>query len=177
MKRIVFPIMAMVLYGVLLMAASSVAASDVPDAENGKRGDLPRFLVPSAVSQENFPCSRCHNFRAADRTKRKLKEYHSNIELKHAEDQRWCYDCHEGDRLRLQNGRLIAFTESYVLCGQCHGTIYRDWKAGIHGKRSGEWDGDKLYRVCANCHDPHKPRFSSIEPKKPPMKPSDIKDR
>jgi len=26
--------------------------------------------------------------------------------------------------------------ESYRLCGQCHGTQYRDWRSGIHGKRT-----------------------------------------
>jgi hypothetical protein len=52
------------------------------------------------------------------------------------------------DVLRLANGDLVSFEESYNLCGQCHGTIFRDWKAGIHGKRTGEWNGKKQYRLC-----------------------------
>ena len=31
---------------------------------------------------------------------------------------------------------------------------YRDWKAGVHGKRTGEWDGRKDYLLCVNCHNP-----------------------
>lgn len=176
MKRTTFSIMAIILSGAFLLAASSGEAA-AAQGQGGKNDDLPKFLFPRSLSQKNFPCSECHNFRAENRTKRLLKDNHLDIELKHGEDQRWCYDCHEGDRLRLQNGKLISFADGHLLCGQCHGTIFRDWKAGIHGKRSGNWDGDKLYRVCGNCHNPHKPKFSAIEPKQPPMKPSAIKDR
>ena len=58
----------------------------------------------------------------------------------------WCFDCHNPDnrdKLRLANGKLVKFEESYILCGQCHGTILREWKAGLHGKRTGMWNGDK----------------------------------
>lgn len=138
---------------------------------------MPKLMVPHTPSRKNFPCTKCHGFRAENRTRRQLVEHHADIELKHAEDQRWCYDCHDGDRLRLLNGRLIPFEQSHLLCGQCHGTIFRDWKAGSHGKRTGMWSGDKLYRVCANCHDAHRPGFRAIQPKEPPMRPSDIKER
>jgi len=43
---------------------------------------------------------------------------------------------------------VIPFTESYYLCGQCHGDIFRDWKAGVHGKRTGMWNGKKEYVLC-----------------------------
>ena len=139
-----------------------------------KGADIPKLLVPRTQTAENFPCSKCHGFRASDKTKRQLKEYHSAIELKHAKEQRWCYDCHEGDKLRLQNGRLIDFDKSYILCGQCHGTIFRDWKAGVHGKRTGSWNEDKLYRLCVYCHDPHQPKYRPLKPKHLPVKPVDI---
>ena len=76
---------------------------------------------------------------------------------------------------RLANGDLVSFEESYNLCGQCHGTIFRDWKAGIHGKRTGEWNGRKQYRLCVHCHNPHSPRFKPIKPLPPPDKPLEIK--
>ncbi|TAN45153.1 MAG: hypothetical protein EPN22_03930 [Nitrospirae bacterium] len=139
------------------------------------KDNIPKFFAPKPPSSENFPCSKCHQFRATNKTKRKLHEYHTAVELKHAEEQRWCYDCHEGNKLRLQNGQLINFDKSYQLCGQCHGTIFRDWKAGLHGKRTGSWDGEKLYRLCVSCHDPHKPKYRPIEPKQQPLKPADIK--
>ena len=98
----------------------------------------------------------------------------------HAKEQRWCLDCHNADdrdKLRLVNDKLISFEKSYQLCGQCHGTIYRDWKAGIHGKRTGEWNGQKLYRLCVHCHDPHQPRYKPIKPLPPPDKPLKIQSR
>jgi hypothetical protein len=104
---------------------------------------------------------------------------HEDIRIiNHNEEERWCLDCHnpdDRDVLRLASGRLVSFEESYYLCGQCHGTIFRDWKAGIHGRRTGEWNGVKTYRLCVHCHNPHQPRFKPITPKPPPVKPKNIK--
>ena len=55
--------------------------------------------------------------------------------------------------------------------GQCHGTIFRDWREGIHGRREGYWNGAKSYLLCAHCHNPHAPRFQAIEPLPPPVRP------
>jgi hypothetical protein len=57
----------------------------------------------------------------------------------------------------------VPFTESYRLCGQCHGDKFRDWRGGIHGKRVGMWDGAKTYFLCVNCHNPHSPRFKGVK--------------
>jgi hypothetical protein len=45
----------------------------------------------------------------------------------------------------------------------------------VHGKRTGEWSGRKIYRLCVHCHDPHQPRFRPITPKPPPVQPYNIK--
>ena len=73
--------------------------------------------------------------------------------------------------LVIANGTLIGFDESYRLCGQCHGTIFRDWRQGIHGQRRGFWNGAKSYLLCAHCHDPHAPEFAALEPLPPPVRP------
>ncbi len=99
---------------------------------------------------------------------------HVEIRLRHDEEHRWCLDCHDAqnrDFLRLASGALVPFTESYRLCGQCHGTQYRDWKSGIHGKRTGYWDGAKRYLLCVHCHNPHSPRFAPLQPLPPPVRP------
>ena len=83
----------------------------------------------------------------------------------HDADHRWCLDCHDNakrDVLHLSSGDPVPFTESYRLCGQCHGDKYRDWRAGVHGKRIGHWDGEKTYFLCVNCHNPHAPRFKGV---------------
>jgi hypothetical protein len=137
---------------------------------------VPEFTVPPPPFSEGiFPCSDCHADMEPNPTRRELEE-HTEIAnaFNHASEQRWCLDCHnpdDRDKLRLASGALISFEESYLLCGQCHGTIYRDWKAGVHGKRTGEWNGKKLYRLCVHCHNPHTPRFKQLIPLPPPNRP------
>jgi hypothetical protein len=120
------------------------------------------------------------NYEDVNPERRELEDEHVEISeiFNHASEQRWCLDCHnpdDRDVLRLANGDLVPFEESYNLCGQCHGTIFRDWKAGIHGKRTGEWNGKKQYRLCVHCHNPHSPKFRPIKPLPPPDNPLEIK--
>jgi hypothetical protein len=141
-------------------------------------GDLPAYFVPAPPFSEGiYPCSNCHAGLETNLTRRELT-YHQEIVLKkHSEEQRWCLDCHDKenrDKLRLASGRLVNFEQSYYLCGQCHGTQFRDWKVGVHGKRTGYWNGEKLYRLCAHCHNPHQPKFKPAKPMPPPEKPGDI---
>ncbi len=105
---------------------------------------------------------------------RKLTGMHEDIVLKHGPESRWCLDCHDAndrDRLHLASGEKIDFSHSYLLCGQCHGDKYRDWKVGVHGKRTGEWNGRKQYFLCVSCHIPHSPRFRPLKPMPPPDTP------
>ncbi len=133
------------------------------------------FAVPPAPFSEGiFPCSDCHADMEPNLQRRELEDMHTDIVLHHAEGQRWCLDCHnpnDRDKLRLVSGELIEFSESYRLCGQCHGDKFRDWKVGIHGKRTGDWNGDKQYLLCAHCHNPHDPKFKPITPMAPPVRP------
>ena len=132
-------------------------------------------VPPPPLSDETFPCSDCHLPEIPAYTERRPMEMaHVEIELRHAEADRWCLDCHDADdrdQLRLVSGELIPFEESQRLCGQCHGDKYRDWRAGVHGRRSGEWNGDKEYLLCVHCHDSHDPTFRPIEPMPAPTPP------
>lgn len=134
-------------------------------------------VPPPPLSDGIFPCSNCHEGMEPNRTRRQLHLEHTSIKLEHDEEHRWCLDCHnpdDRDRLRLANGDLVSFEESYKLCGQCHGTHLRDWKAGVHGKRTGNWNGARQYLLCAHCHNPHSPRFRPIEPMPPPERPENL---
>lgn len=137
------------------------------------------FVPPPPFSEGIFPCSQCHEFMEANPNRRELSMHTEIAEgFNHAKEQRWCLDCHNPDdrnMLRLASGNLVSFEESYYLCGQCHGTIFRDWKVGVHGRRTGLWNGRKEYRLCVHCHNPHQPRFKPIQPMPPPIKPGDIK--
>ena len=136
---------ALAFFCIFLLATSSVSSET----------DIPAFFVPPPpFSEDIFPCSECHEDIEPNPERRVLEEHTEIAEgFNHAKEQRWCLDCHNAndrDKLRLVNNKLISFEESYFLCGQCHGTIFRDWKAGVHGKRTGEWNGKKTYRLCVH---------------------------
>lgn len=135
----------------------------------------PAFPLPAPPFSEGiFPCSNCHAGMETNPDRRVLEAMHGDIVLRHDEEHRWCLDCHDAndrDQLRLASGSLVPFTESYRLCGQCHGTQFRDWRTGIHGKRVGYWNGAKRYLLCVHCHNPHSPRFAPLAPLPPPVRP------
>ena len=131
-------------------------------------------VPPPQFSEGIFPCSSCHASMTPNRTRRVLSDMHTDIVLKHDEEHRWCLDCHDADNrdfLHLASGERVPFEESYRLCGQCHGEKLRDWRAGVHGRRTGEWNGHKTYLLCAHCHNPHQPRFQPLQPKPAPRRP------
>lgn len=134
-------------------------------------------VAPPPFSKGIFPCSDCHDGTDVNTTRRIVDE-HEDIVLEHDAEHRWCLDCHDAvnrDKLHLADGRLLNFTESYQLCGQCHGPELRDWKAGVHGKRTGLWSGRKEYLLCVHCHNPHAPRFKPLEPLPAPVRPENLR--
>jgi hypothetical protein len=149
------------------VAPPSASASPEPD----ERPEVP----PPPFTEGIFPCSQCHAEMPVDRRRRPLEAMHADIVLRHDEEHRWCLDCHDAedrDWLHLASGERVSFDESYRLCGQCHGEKLRDWRAGVHGRRKGQWNGHKQYLLCAHCHNPHEPRFKAIEPMPAPRRPA-----
>jgi len=131
-------------------------------------------VPPPPFTEGMFPCMSCHESIPPNAERRPLEAMHADIVFEHDAEHRWCLDCHDvtdRNQLRLANGTLVPFTESYRLCGQCHGTQFRDWRTGIHGKRTGYWDGPKRYLLCVHCHNPHSPRFAALAPLPPPVRP------
>lgn len=134
-------------------------------------------VPPPPFSEDIFPCSDCHAEMEPNPERRELVDMHEDLVLDHAEGQRWCLDCHnisDRDTLRLVSGEVIPFTESFRLCGQCHGDKFRDWKVGIHGKRTGYWNGEKQFLLCVHCHNPHSPSFKPLKPMPPPVRPENL---
>ncbi|MDA3954054.1 MAG: hypothetical protein PF485_10420 [Bacteroidales bacterium] len=144
----------------------------ISNSENNQNTEI--AASPPPFSDEYiFPCSECHAEMEVN-TQPRLLEMHEEIveSYNHDSENRWCLACHDAnirDSLRLASGKLLDFKESYKLCGQCHGDKLRDWKAGIHGKRTGYWNGKKEYLLCVHCHDPHSPRFKKFKPDPPPV--------
>jgi len=149
--------------------------------------EIAKYLAPMNKytlfdSLEITSCTECHDEEwETNPERRDLDEPHDEIPGKfvnHDSENRWCLDCHSEknrDKFRLMNGKLIGFNEYYILCSQCHKRIYREWKMGVHGKRTGYWNGKQEYMHCAQCHDPHDPPFKPIKPEPPPRKPENVR--
>lgn len=102
---------------------------------------------------------------------------HDHVKLNHGiNDQcRNCHDLENRDRLVLRGNKTIPFTDSVLLCANCHGPTYRDWERGMHGRSQGFWDkrkGDLKRLDCVDCHDPHSPREPAMLPVAPLPAPS-----
>jgi hypothetical protein len=154
--------------------AGAAAPADIPQQPARPHVEERLEVPPPPFSEGIFPCSNCHASMTPNRTRRVLSDMHTDIVLKHDEEHRWCLDCHDADNrdfLHLASGERVGFEESYRLCGQCHGEKLRDWRAGVHGRRTGEWNGHKTYLLCAHCHNPHQPRFQALQSKPAPQRP------
>lgn len=161
--------------GLAAGATAAVLPEGATPVRDSKAGAHP--VPPPPFTEGIFPCSDCHEDQDTDRTRRELTEEHEDIVIQHGSRDRWCFDCHnpnDRDKLRLASGRLVEFDVSYRLCGQCHGPKLRDWHAGVHGKRTGQWNGRKQYLLCVHCHDPHSPRFKPLKPSPRPLRPAEI---
>jgi hypothetical protein len=152
------------------LALASSARANTPPLKHAapaeKKAEVLVEAKPPPFSDGIFPCMECHKD-MKDKTRRELA-FHDEQQsvFDHDSEHRWCLDCHDYENrnvLRLASGATVPFTESYRLCGQCHGDKFRDWRGGIHGKRVGMWDGAKTYFLCVNCHNPHSPRFKGVK--------------
>ena len=169
---VLLPVLGLFFFMLLIGYRASAHDRIAQQADTGQQEDIQ--VPPPPFTEGIFPCSDCHGEMEVNLERRELEEFHDDIVLDHGEKSRWCFDCHDAqnrDRLHLASGEPVDFKESYRLCGQCHGPKLRDWKAGIHGRRTGYWNGRKEYLLCANCHNPHAPEFEKMKPEPAPRKP------
>ena len=144
----------------------------------------PRPMIPDGetvlmeapeIDDEYLPCADCHEGEPVNREVRELEDEHDEQALAHGN--LWCFSCHsdeEQQSLELSDGTRVAFEDSWQLCTQCHGKKLADWRAGVHGKRTGHWRGDREYRTCVVCHEPHAPAFKPLVPKSRPPRPEEV---
>ena len=158
-----------------VLSAVKDSNHELTDAEGE---DLLIAVAPPPFSEDIFPCSDCHDAADEVNTTRREVDMHDDIVFDHDSKNRWCLDCHDTrnrDVLHLADGRPVKFTESYLLCGQCHGPQLKNWRAGDHGRRTGYWSGRKEYLLCAHCHDPQSPTIKPLEPLPPPPRQETIR--
>ena len=168
---------AVCLLTVCIASTPELPADAGPSGDDSQQPDERLEVPPPPFTDGIFPCSDCHAELETNPARRELTYMHEDIVLAHDEEHRWCLDCHDADDrdwLHLASGKRVSFEESYQLCGQCHGEKLRDWRAGVHGRRTGQWNGHKRYLLCAHCHNPHRPQFPSVEPKPAPRRPTNL---
>jgi hypothetical protein len=161
-------------YGVRSARAELESISAKSSRKGQEEFPVPFRPLPKTIT----PCRACHGPEKdfeINWTRQEVLRVHTDIRLEHGGHRVWCLDCHHPIErnylLPLSDGKLITFEHSYDLCGKCHGTKYRDWRHGIHGKRTGFWNGRKTYHLCTHCHNPHSPRYKPMAPMPPPKKP------
>ena len=125
-----------------------------------------------------YNCMECHKlFPARWHYDDRPFNEHKDLKLDHGNN-RFCLNCHHPTNRNAfvdYDGAEIAQADVVTLCAKCHGTIYRDWQAGAHGRENGFWNaslGDKTKLRCIQCHDPHSPKFKAMKPLAPLRYPS-----
>ncbi|RMH09985.1 MAG: hypothetical protein D6695_12255 [Planctomycetota bacterium] len=149
-----------------LAATPVVQASEIAP---GKRRDPIKEPPRIRVGAFTYGCNECHSlFLSAPERQGPLAQ-HTHIKLDHGLNAR-CFNCHDRfdrEKLVLRDGSLIGYDQVPTLCSQCHGTTFRDWERGMHGKDLGSWDLSSPRHVrleCHECHDPHAPAYPPIVP-------------
>jgi len=124
-----------------------------------------------------YNCMECHKlFPARWHYDDRPFNEHKNIALDHGNN-RFCLNCHHPTNRNAfvdYDGAEIAQADVVKLCAKCHGTTYRDWQAGVHGRENGYWKadlGEKTKLRCIQCHDPHSPKFKAMKPLAPLLYP------
>lgn len=116
-----------------------------------------------------YNCMDCHKLLQAKWHYDRPMVEHETVKLDHGNN-RFCLNCHHPTNRNAfvdYDGSEIRESDVVLLCAKCHGTTYRDWKAGVHGRKNGYWDaskGDQTRLRCIQCHDPHQPKFKAVNP-------------
>jgi hypothetical protein len=119
-----------------------------------------------------YNCMECHTLLPARWHYDRALAEHQDIKLEHGNN-RFCLNCHHPTNRNAfvdYDGAEIVQADVVQLCAKCHGPIYNDWQAGVHGRSNGFWDanqGPKTKLKCIQCHDPHQPKFKAMKPLAP----------
>ncbi|MBK9992318.1 MAG: hypothetical protein IPP19_16760 [Verrucomicrobia bacterium] len=155
--------------------SDSSAVAIVRHAVTIKPGPATPTVLTNALNRSGEPvpvsCSTCHSTRSPNierHSAAELTEFHQGLAYKHGDLS--CLSCHNAsnyDTLRKADSSAIAYPNVMELCGQCHGTQLRDYRAGAHGGMNGHWDlsrGSRERNNCVDCHDPHAPAYPRLKP-------------
>ncbi len=154
--------------------ASTAAPAPPPRAPNFTLA--PRDAGVGA--SEYHPCTQCHEAGdEVDRQPRVLEDDHDDLKLVHGTGKIWCLDCHhpeERDALLGARGEAVPFAQPHRACGRCHAGVARDFAFGVHGRREGNWRGERVLLSCLACHRAHDPAIPARRPASGPTPRADL---
>jgi hypothetical protein len=133
------------------------SAAGKPTAEASKTAQFPEILLWHPKGRHVT----CHDEEKPTK--------HAEVALEHGMNTN-CFNCHHPtnrDAFVDEFGREIPWDQPQLMCGKCHGLVYRDWQHGAHGRVNGYWDqtaGAQTRVKCIACHRPHHPPFPPMEP-------------
>lgn len=139
-------------------------------------GGLSTASLEASGSRAAIACATCHVSLDPSKPpfasgKSNASEFHSSVNLAHGT--LVCGSCHnrpDPSQLHLADGAPLvirSIEDSIQLCGQCHGSQYRDYQHGAHGGMRGYWDlrqGPRERNHCVACHGAHAPAFPPVMP-------------
>ncbi len=128
---------------------------------------LPPGNEASSVSRANIPatCGRCHSDPGIVRRHNiekgeVLKFYRQSVHgqalaAKGLSVTAVCTDCHGVHDIKIGSDPKSSVSRPHIpaTCGKCHGGIYKEYQAGIHGQAFAR--GAKEAPVCTDCHGEH----------------------
>lgn len=172
-QLIVFCVATAVVLGIAALAANTVEAPEAIYTQVGKVDLLPvqGEFKPLRLRRSGFQykCSECHRLFESPLKQEPRVAEHTDLILTHGRND-YCFNCHHKanrDVYTDYDGSEIPASEPARLCAKCHGTTYRDWLVGVHGRITGSWkstqrEGTRI--LCIQCHDPHSPKFPALKP-------------
>lgn len=159
-----------VLFSVLFTSARAQDPAAPLSSGFGGYSEAPPFeVVERPWPPVAMPCPACHQIKPTDPTPRVLPPPHP--QQNHGDGRFWCLTCHnpdQRDKLLDLSGNEVSVQEVHLVCGQCHFDRQRDWTFGVHGKRVGNWRGERRIFACTHCHDAHDPAIAPRKPQPPP---------
>ncbi len=178
------PTLLLVAAGAAFVAAAwffytgSRAAAEVrhPFAMKPEYYDIsPVRAVKKRLETEGMACGDCHADPSGQDPTAAPEVHSAKVKLEHGTNKR-CFNCHSDKNRNFftaDGGGQIPYAKVELLCAKCHGTTYRDWTRGTHGRRNGYWnkaEGEQKTLVCIACHDPHSPAFKPLTAAPAPQK-------
>lgn len=156
----------------MMMLSCLLAAALAYAGESGIK--LKEHPLPARANE----CQFCHMEKKSKfiSKKKQTQIEHLQIESKHGRKILECNFCHDKNNHNFLNSSAefpSSFANPSPVCQRCHTDKYKDWMAGIHGKRTGGWKAgmEREQFHCIECHDPHSVKFKAVQAKPPPHRP------